>query len=168
MLSRQRPSRATQPGALALSLALCLTLLLGPGSGQATTAVPLAADPALEARVMTIAEELRCLVCQNETIAGSQADLARDLRAQIREQLQQGRTQSQILDFMVERYGQFVLYRPTLQASTLVLWAGPFLLLLGAVIWLVRRLRQRPAARHETLSPEEAQRVQQLLDKAGS
>lgn len=121
-------------------------------------------DLALEARVMAVAEELRCLVCQNETIAASHADLAKDLRAQIRSQLQQGQSPAQVLDFMVSRYGEFVLYRPPLKASTLALWGGPFVLLLAAGGWLVLRLRQGARHREATLSPEELRRVQQLME----
>jgi cytochrome c-type biogenesis protein CcmH len=136
-------------------------LLLATGLAAAQTAAPLAADPALEARVMAVAEELRCLVCQNETIAASHAELAVDLRQQIRSQLQQGRSPQQILDFMSERYGDFVLYRPPWQLRTLLLWLGPFLLLLWAGWVLARRLggRSPPAP----LSPQEAARAAQLL-----
>lgn len=152
--------------AAGLALALTITLVLAPARARASEAPPTAADPALEARVMAIAEELRCVVCQNETLAASQADLARDLRAQIRLQLQQDRTREEIVDFMVARYGQFVLYRPPLQASTWLLWAGPFMLLLVAGTWLVigasRRRRAAPG-----LTADEMRRVQQLLD-AGS
>lgn len=109
-------------------------------------ASPAAADPALEARVLQVAEELRCLVCQNETIAASHAELAIDLRQQIRQQLQQGRTEAQILDFMVQRYGDFVLYRPPLKASTVLLWVGPFVLLLVGLGALALQIRQRRAA----------------------
>lgn len=109
-------------------------------------ASPAAADPALEARVLQVAEELRCLVCQNETVAASHAELAIDLRQQIRQQLQQGRTEAQILDFMVQRYGDFVLYRPPLKASTVLLWVGPFVLLLGGLLALVLQIRQRRAS----------------------
>ena len=131
-------------------------------------ATPTAADPALEKRVMAIAEELRCLVCQNETIAASNAELAVDLRQQIREQLGQGRDQTQILDFMKQRYGDFVLYRPPLQASTVMLWLGPFaLLLLGAGV-LVHHIRRRdPQADPAALSAADLQRAQRLLDEAG-
>ncbi|NDE73351.1 MAG: cytochrome c-type biogenesis protein CcmH, partial [Betaproteobacteria bacterium] len=104
-------------------LGLALGLPLSAGAGEAK---PMASDPALEARVMVIAEELRCLVCQNETIAASHADLAVDLRGQIRQKLSQGQSSQQILDFMVARYGDFVLYRPPLKASTVLLWVGPF------------------------------------------
>ncbi|MCU0763030.1 MAG: cytochrome c-type biogenesis protein CcmH [Hydrogenophaga sp.] len=131
-------------------------------------ATPAAADPALEARVMAIAEELRCLVCQNETIAASHAELAIDLRQQIREQLGEGRDQAQILDFMKQRYGDFVLYRPPLQASTAMLWVGPFALLLLACGVLLHHIRRRdPLAGPAALSAAELQRAQRLLDEAG-
>lgn len=115
----------------------------------------MAANSDLEARVMAIAEELRCLVCQNETIAASQADLAKDLRQQIREQLTQGRTQPQILEFMSQRYGDFVLYRPPLNANTALLWFGPALLLVGGVatLWLILYRRSRMAP--EAFEPDE-------------
>ena len=133
----------------------------------AREATPMASDPVLEARVMAIAEELRCLVCQNETIAASHADLAVDLRSQIRIKLAQGQTSQQILDFMVERYGDFVLYRPPLKPMTLLLWVGPFALLLlaaGVLALNVRRLRRSST---EALSPAELQRARQLLDQGG-
>lgn len=124
----------------------------------------MAQDPALEARVMAIAEELRCLVCQNETIAASHADLAVDLRQQIRVQLGQGRTGEQILDFMVQRYGDFVLYRPPLKASTLLLWGGPFLLLVVATVGLVVQIRRRRGdAQDPVLSDADSQRARKLL-----
>ena len=111
-------------------------------------ALPTAADPVLEARVLAIAAELRCLVCQNQTIADSHADLAVDLRRQVREMLQQGKSQRDILDFMTARYGDFVLYRPPLKSSTALLWLGPFALLLGglATLWWVLHRRARLGA----------------------
>ncbi len=148
-------------------LSACLLALLMILPVAAREATPMASDPALEARVMVIAEELRCLVCQNETIAASHADLAVDLRAQIRSKLAQGQTNQQILDFMVERYGDFVLYRPPLKPLTLLLWVGPFVLLLlaaGVLALNVRRLRRSSA---EALSPAERQRARQLLDQGG-
>ena len=147
------------------SAALLLALAMASGLASAKEAQPLAADPALEARVMAVAEELRCLVCQNETIAASQADLARDLRGQVRDQLQQGRTPQQVREFMVARYGEFVLYRPPLQATTVLLWGGPFALLAVALGWLVLRVRRRPAQANEALTADEARRVRQLLDE---
>jgi cytochrome c-type biogenesis protein CcmH len=129
-------------------------------------AQPMAADPALEARVLKVAEELRCLVCQNETIAASHADLAVDLRKQIRIKLSQGQSERQILDFMVERYGDFVLYRPRLSATTLLLWAGPFVLLLAAAGVLALNIRKRrQVLASETLSPAQAQRARELLEE---
>ena len=128
----------------------------------AREAQPMADDPVLEAQVQRIAEELRCLVCQNETIAASHADLAVDLRRQIRLQLQQGRTQAQILDFMVQRYGDFVLYRPPLKASTWLLWGGPFVLLVVAAAALAVTIRRRRSAA-SPLRADETERVRKLL-----
>ncbi len=133
-------------------------------------AAPLAADPALEKRVLAIAEELRCLVCQNETIAASHADLAVDLRKQIALKLQAGQSQAEIIDFMVQRYGDFVLYRPPVIGRTLLLWFGPFALLLGGVVGLLLHIRRRrqvvPDASQWT--PEQARRARQLLDEEGT
>jgi cytochrome c-type biogenesis protein CcmH len=113
---------------------------------------------------MKIAAELRCLVCQNQTIADSSADLAVDLRRQIREALAKGASEREVLDFMVQRYGDFVLYRPPLKANTVLLWTGPFLLLALGLWLLTRRVRSaaRPAA--APLSPEERARAVALLD----
>lgn len=116
---------------------------------------------------MAIAEELRCLVCQNETIAASPADLAVDLRQQIRRQLQAGQSRQQIIDYMVARYGDFVLYRPPFKATTLLLWLGPFVLLVVAVALMVLYIRsRRRAALVQDWSPAQAQRAQSLLDEA--
>lgn len=155
------------PARALAGLLLSGCLLAGPAT-QAKEAAPLAKDPAMEARVMAIAEELRCLVCQNETIAASHADLAVDLRRQIERKLAQGQSKQQILDFMVERYGDFVLYRPPLKATTALLWAGPFVLLLvaGAVMAAhIRRRRSAAQGQGAALSPEQAQRARQLLDE---
>jgi cytochrome c-type biogenesis protein CcmH len=117
----------------------------------------------LEKQTMKIAAELRCLVCQNQTIADSSADLAVDLRRQIREALAKGASEREVLDFMVQRYGDFVLYRPPLKANTVLLWSGPFLLLALGLWLLARRVRSaaRPAA---PLSAEERARAAALLD----
>lgn len=95
----------------------------------------------MEADYNQLIDELRCLVCQNQNLAGSDADLARDLRRETYEMLQQGKSPQQVVDFMVARYGDFVLYRPQFKASTYLLWLGPFLLLLGVLFIVVRRLR---------------------------
>ena len=145
---------------------VALLLVAGAALGQA--ARPLAGDEAVEQRLNAIAEELRCLVCQNESLAGSRADLAQDLRNQIREQIRAGRTDDQILAYMTERYGDFIRYRPPLKATTVALWAGPFVLLAlaaGGLAWYVRRRRTRVAA--AALSPEEEARVARLLGEAG-
>jgi cytochrome c-type biogenesis protein CcmH len=133
---------------------------------QAQTARPMAADTVLEAQVMRIANELRCLVCQNETIAASHADLAVDLRKQIREQLQAGRNEAQILDFMAQRYGDFVLYTPPVKPLTWLLWGGPFVLLVLMVVVLRNTLSNRQRAASPTpLSAAEVRRAQELLNK---
>ena len=114
----------------------------------ANDAPPLAADPALEARMTRIASELRCLVCQNQTIADSNADLAVDLRRQVREMLRKGDDDTKIIQYMTDRYGDFVLYRPPVKATTLLLWFGPAAMLLlgfGALAVVLRR-RARAAA----------------------
>ena len=135
----------------------------------AAEAPPLADDPALEARVLKVAEELRCLVCQNETIAASHADLAVDLRQQIRVKLREGESPQQIVDFMVERYGDFVRYRPPLKPTTVLLWAGPFVLLALALFVLVRNVRRRRAALQiEELSEADAARARRLLGGSGN
>lgn len=109
----------------------------------AAEARPASEDPALEQRVQRLASELRCLVCQNQTIADSNAELAVDLRNQVREQLRQGKSEDEILAYMVQRYGDFVRYRPPFKFQTLLLWGGPFLLLAAGAFTLYRHLRRR-------------------------
>ena len=145
-------------------LFLVLSLLIACSPGFAREAAPTAADIVVEKRMVAISEELRCLVCQNESLAGSQADLAKDLRREIREQIGQGRSDQEILDFMVGRYGDFVRYRPPLKGTTLFLWFGPFLLLAAGVAALVLYLRRRGKRVVEAgLSAEEQQKVDALL-----
>lgn len=135
-----------------LSCLLALAAFLSPA--MAKEAVPVAKDLVLEARVMAIATELRCLVCQNETIANSHADLAVDLRNQIRDQLSQGQTDSQIREYMTQRYGDFVLYKPPFKPTTALLWVGPPLLLLAALIGLFLTLRARQRAQPDAFDPD--------------
>jgi cytochrome c-type biogenesis protein CcmH len=123
-------------------------------SVYAREAAPAADDPVLEARVMAVASELRCLVCQNQTIADSHADLASDLRRQIREMLGAGRSEREILDYMTERYGDFVLYRPPLKPTTVLLWVGPALMLLVGVAVLVVVLRRRQRLADNAFEPD--------------
>ena len=147
-------------------LVLGLMAMAMMGVAHAKLAVPESDDPVLEARVLAIAEELRCLVCQNETIAASRADLATDLRKQIRIKLKAGQSKTQIIDFMVERYGDFVLYRPPLKGTTLLLWLGPFLLLALAIVVLVINIRRRRrATQAEDWTTAQAQRARVLLDE---
>lgn len=142
-----------------IALIICIS-----ATTQAKVAPNTSADPALEARMMVIAEELRCLVCQNETIAASHADLAIDLKNQIRIKLTQGQSQQQILDFMVDRYGDFVLYRPPLKTTTVLLWLGPFTLLAIAVLMLVLNVRRRRrSAQPAALSDADIAKARELL-----
>jgi Uncharacterized protein involved in biosynthesis of c-type cytochromes len=145
---------------------LVLTAMLGCVAGSwADEAKPLAEDPAVEKRLLDISGEMRCLVCQNESLAASQADLAKDLRQEIREQIQKGMSDQQITDYMVARYGDFVRYRPPVKPSTWALWFGPFLLLLGAVVllgWVLRhRILKRPP--DIPLSVDDKQKIEALL-----
>ncbi len=145
-------------------LALLLGLMLA-GSVFAKEAPTVAADPVLEKRVVKLAEELRCLVCQNQTIADSNAELAVDLKNQIREKMAAGMNEAQIIDYMVARYGDFVLYRPPVKATTLPLWVGPFALLLAALAGLFYYIMQRRrAAPAQALTEAEQARVRSLLD----
>jgi cytochrome c-type biogenesis protein CcmH len=145
-------------------LALLFGLVLA-GSVLAKEAPPAAPDPVLEKRAMALAEELRCLVCQNQTIADSNAELAIDLKNQIREKLKAGMSEEQIIQFLVARYGDFVLYKPPVKATTVPLWFGPFALLFAALAGLFYYLlRRRRAAAPQPLSEAEQARVQALLD----
>ena len=144
---------------LALFLAFQLT-----ASSFAGEAVPLAEDPVVEQRLIAISEEMRCLVCQNESLAGSRADLALDLRREIRTLIKEGKSDAEIMDFMVSRYGDFVRYRPPVKPTTWLLWFGPFLLLIGAGVILVRMVRssQRTGA-PKALDAAQREKAQSLL-----
>ena len=119
-------------------------------------------DEALERRVTNLAHELRCLVCQNQTIADSNAPLAVDLRNQIREQMAAGKSEQDIVDFMVQRYGDFVLYRPPVKAATILLWAGPFVFLVLGLFFLFRFLRQRRVPETQLTDAERAKAAKLL------
>ncbi|MGI9024194.1 MAG: cytochrome c-type biogenesis protein [Burkholderiaceae bacterium] len=138
-----------------IACSIALSSLLMPHLLVAKEALPEAANPALEARMVKITSELRCLVCQNQTIADSHADLAVDLRREVRELLKQGKSDREIVDYMTARYGDFVLYRPPFKAITVLLWLGPALMLvLGAlVLALVLRRRHRMSA--DAFEPDE-------------
>jgi cytochrome c-type biogenesis protein CcmH len=146
---------------LMLALLACL-----PAGAMAKEAPEMAADPALEKRVMAISEDLRCLVCQNESLAASHAELALDLRQQVREKLKAGASDKEVVDFMVQRYGDFVLYKPPVKPYTLVLWYGPFVLLgIGAatLFMFLRRRMQIGKQAQVPMSDEEKQRVETML-----
>jgi cytochrome c-type biogenesis protein CcmH len=144
-------------------IALLLTLLIA-GGALAKEAAPLAADESVEKRLINIAEELRCLVCQNESLAGSHADLAEDLRREVRSLIKQGKTDQEIKDFLVSRYGDFVLYRPPVKPTTWALWIGPFVFLIVGIAGLVAYLRRRgKEVVVKGLSGEEKQRAEALL-----
>lgn len=128
----------------------------------AREAPPAAADPVLEARVMNLAEQLRCLVCQNQTLADSHAELAIDLKNQVREKLASGMSDQGVVDFMVQRYGDFVLYRPPVKSTTWLLWFGPFLLLGGGIVVLLMKLAKRRET-NDAVPEEELQRAAALL-----
>lgn len=120
-------------------------------------------DDAAESDFAELSHSLRCMVCQNQSIAESNAPLAVDLREQVREQLAAGRTRQQIVDYMVARYGDFVLYKPPFRTSTLVLWIGPGVLFFMAVAWLMLTIRRRNARSFPELNAEERARAQALL-----
>ena len=135
---------------------LLLVLMMLTFCVQAKDALPMAEDEAVEQRLIAIADELRCLVCQNESLAGSRAELAQDLRREIRSLIKQGKTDQQVLDFLVSRYGDFVRYRPPLKPSTWLLWGGPFLLLAAGLAGLTWFLRKRPRDESALTSEDEA------------
>ena len=144
------------------ALVLTLLLLLA-GAGWGREAAPAADDPRLEERTMAIASQLRCPVCQNQTIAESDADLAKDLRGQIRQQLRQGKSETEVVGYMTARYGDFILWRPPFKSTTLVLWLGPALLVLLGLIGLFYRLARERGGGEVELSEAEHARAGMLL-----
>jgi cytochrome c-type biogenesis protein CcmH len=148
--------------------AILLAAMIGLAAASALAVEPgeRLADPALEARARALSGELRCLVCQNQSIDDSNADLAHDLRVLIRERLSAGDSDAQVLQFMVHRYGDFILLRPPVKPDTYLLWFGPFAVLalgaLGAALYL-RRSRRAPQQAPAPLSPDEQRRLQKLL-----
>ena len=130
----------------------------------AKEAVPVAEDPEVERRMVTLSEDLRCLVCQNETIAASRADFANDLRREIREQMKANKSDKEIVDFMVARYGDFVLYRPPVKSTTIFLWFGPFIfLLVGATALFVYLKRRRKQVEDPVLTEQQLKQAETLL-----
>ena len=143
---------------------LAMLLLVLSAHCAAREAPSAADDPVLENRVIKLTSDLRCLVCQNQSLADSHADLAIDLKNQVRNQMQAGKSDAEIRDYMVARYGDFVLYDPPFKSSTLLLWAGPFALLLvgllGLAVYLRGRRRRLPDAE---LTPQDRARAEALL-----
>ena len=130
----------------------------------AQTAQPLAEDPELEKRLLALSQELRCLVCQNETLAESRAGLAEDLRREIREQMKAGKTDQEIIAFLTARYGDFVLYRPRVTPTTYLLWFGPFVLLAIGLVFLYRQLKQRRVQiTQQPLTDQDRRQLDELL-----
>ena len=146
-------------GIVALSLLTYLSI------GHAKEAALLAEDPIVEKRLIHISEELRCMVCQNESLASSRAELANDLREEVRKLIRQDKSDSQIKEYLVTRYGDFVLYRPEVKPLTWVFWFGPFLLLVLGVVGMFFYLRQRQSVSpaKEQLSEEDRRKVQEIL-----
>ena len=144
-----------------LSALLALGALM-PLAAAAADAVPTEMDPVSAKRAVKLAEKLRCLVCQNQSIADSNAELANDLRTQIREQIAAGKTDDEIVTYMVNRYGDFVLYQPPMKATTILLWSGPALLLVAGFFVLIRNLRRRQSP-EPALSAEDRERATRLL-----
>ena len=147
-----------------LTAALLALLVSSPGA-WAKEAVPTNMDPLRQKRAVELEANLRCLVCQNQTIADSNAELAQDLRRQVREQIAEGRTDTEIIGYMVQRYGDFVLYKPPVKAATLLLWFGPALLLVLGIFALWRHVRTRNRrVESAPLSAEELDKANALLD----
>jgi cytochrome c-type biogenesis protein CcmH len=145
--------------------ALLITLCIFNLGVFAKDAAPLADDPLTEQRLISISEEMRCLVCQNESLAGSRSDLANDLRREIRTLIKEGKSDDQIRHFMVERYGDFVLYRPPVKPITWLLWIGPFVILMIGIAGLFVYLRRRNSnVTNVTLSADDNKRLDALLE----
>ena len=145
-----------------LLIAVCVFSL---GNAFAKDAAPLADDPVTEQRLISISEEMRCLVCQNESLAGSRSDLANDLRREIRVLIKEGKSDDQIRSFMVERYGDFVLYRPPVKPLTWLVWIGPFVILGLGVAGLLMYLRRRDSSvPNVALTDADNQKIDALLN----
>ena len=151
-----------------LLLAVCILLL--PTLALPKEAAPVAEDPALEQRLMNLASELRCLVCQNQSLADSHADLAIDLRNLVRSQMKAGKSDDEIRAWLTQRYGDFVLYRPPVRSTTALLWVGPFVLLVLALsgLGLYLRRRRRTVAQPQLTDAEHAQAQALLRADPGS
>jgi cytochrome c-type biogenesis protein CcmH len=147
-----------------LASMVLLSLVASFAVAQVRRPRPVTDDPAIEQRLQKLSHELRCLVCQNETLADSRADLAEDLRDEIRQQMKAGKSDKEIIAFLTERYGQFILYRPQVTPTTYLLWFGPFVLLLGGLAILFFYIKQRrDTIAEQPLSSDERRRAEELL-----
>jgi len=147
---------------------IALLLMLPIFDGVAKEAVPMAKDPVVELRMNELAEELRCLVCQNQSLAASDSDFANDLRREIRDMIYRGLSDQEIVEFMVQRYGDFILFRPPVKSTTILLWFGPLLLMVIGLGILYLTLRRRRRAITDTpLSADELKRAESLLSTEG-
>jgi cytochrome c-type biogenesis protein CcmH len=146
---------------------ILLALLLVLPSSWAKEAAPVAEDLEIERRMIHLSEDLRCLVCQNESLAGSRADFANDLRREIREQMKANKSDKEIVDFLVARYGDFVLYRPPVKPTTFLLWFGPFVFLIAGAIFLLFYLRRRRRQIEEPILSERQRQQAEALLKEG-
>jgi cytochrome c-type biogenesis protein CcmH len=147
-----------------LLLPLFVCLIASATFAQVRRERPVPDDPALEKRLQNLSQELRCLVCQNETLAESRADLAEDLRDEIRQQMKAGKSDKEIVAFLTERYGQFILYRPQVTPATYLLWFGPFVLLLvGLVVLFAYIKHRRGLIPEQPLSSDERKRAEDML-----
>jgi len=146
-------------------LMVLLSLFLFATAAAAKEAAPLVADPVIEARMAALGGELRCLVCQGQSIAESDSGFANDVRREMRIMMEQGRSDAEVTDFLVQRYGDFILFKPPMKATTALLWLGPFILALlaGSILFVTLKRRRRQAA-DEQLSPEQIRRAEALLD----
>ena len=149
---------------------LFLLAAVAVATAQSKEAEPSAKEPLIEQRLIHISEELRCLVCQNESLASSRAELANDLREEVRLLIRQDKSDDAIKAYLVERYGDFVLYRPEVKPLTWLLWFGPFALLLCGVVGMVLYVRQRQAVQKlaQPLSEKERDQVRVLLKNGES
>jgi len=149
------------PLVVLLALLTCCTAIIIAKEAQPNE------DPQIAARMRNLTEQLRCLVCQNETLADSRADLAEDLRKEIREQMKQGKSDQEIIAFLTQRYGDFVLYKPPVKATTYLLWFGPFVLLIAGTLVLFRFLKhRRELIQEKPLTADEHKRAEEILKSA--
>ena len=160
--------KAVSPGGTALALRRFLVVLLVLGMQPAIAAEGVAqpvGDPLVEARVNKLAEELRCLTCMGQSIADSQSSFSNDMKREIRTMIGAGKSDKEIMEFMVQRYGDFVLYRPPVKSTTWLLWGGPFLFLILSMVFLMMKLRKRRGQNATELTASEHQQAVELLGK---